>query len=244
MDELQLIQSRIYEIRGQKVMLDFDLAEMYEVETRALNQAVKRNIERFPEDFMFQLTKEETLNWKSQIVMSNSIKMGMRRSPYAFTELGVAMLSSVLNSKAAIQIRLQRIKFGPLKREADTVLAMVRIYCHAHHSTKGDNLCSECQELADYAFKRLSCCPFKEDKPVCAKCKVHCYKPAYREKISEVMRFAGPRVMFKHPILSLEHLWKSLTVTPPEKPRGKPKKVTPIREVPTVDNAATKGDRP
>jgi len=93
MDELQLIQSKIYEIRGQKVMLDFDPAEMYEVETRALNQAVKRNIERFPEDFMFQLTKEE-------------IKMGMRRSPYAFTELGVAMLSSVLNSKAAIQINM------------------------------------------------------------------------------------------------------------------------------------------
>ena len=106
MNELQLIQSKIYEIRGQKVMLDFDLAEMYEVETRVLNQAVKRNIERFPEDFMFQLTKEETLNWKSQIVMSNSIKMGMRRSPYAFTELGVAMLSSVLNSKAAIQINM------------------------------------------------------------------------------------------------------------------------------------------
>ena len=106
MDELQSIQSKIYEIRGQKVMLDFDLAEMYEVETRVLNQAVKRNIERFPEDFMFQLTKEETLNWKSQIVMSNSIKMGMRRSPYAFTELGVAMLSSVLNSKAAIQINM------------------------------------------------------------------------------------------------------------------------------------------
>ena len=106
MNELQLIQSKIYEIRGQKVMLDFDLAEMYEVETRVLNQAVKRNIERFPEDFMFQLTKEETLNWKSQIVMSNSIKMGMRRSPYAFTELGVAMLSSVLNSKAAIQVNM------------------------------------------------------------------------------------------------------------------------------------------
>lgn len=106
MDELQLIQSRIYEIRGQKVMLDFDLAEMYEVETRALNQAVKRNIERFPEDFMFQLTKEETLNWKSQIVMSNSIKMGVRRNPYVFTELGVAMLSSVLNSKTAIQINM------------------------------------------------------------------------------------------------------------------------------------------
>ena len=106
MPELQLIQSKIYEIRGQKVMLDFDLAEMYEVETRVLNQAVKRNIERFPKNFMFQLTKEETLNWKSQIVMSNSIKMGMRRSPYAFTELGVAMLSSVLNSKAAIQVNM------------------------------------------------------------------------------------------------------------------------------------------
>lgn len=106
MNGLQLIQSKIYEIRGQKVMLDFDLAEMYEVETRVLNQAVKRNIERFPDDFMFQLTNGETLNWKSQIVMSNSIKMGMRRNPYAFTELGVAMLSSILNSKTAIQVNM------------------------------------------------------------------------------------------------------------------------------------------
>lgn len=106
MDQLQLIQSKIYEIRGQKVMLDRDLAEMYGVETRVLNQAVKRNIERFPEDFMFQLTDEETTDWKSQIVMSNSIKMGIRRNPYAFTELGVAMLSSVLNSKVAIQINM------------------------------------------------------------------------------------------------------------------------------------------
>lgn len=87
-------------------MLDRDLAEMYGVETRVLNQAVKRNIERFPEDFMFQLTDEETTDWKSQIVMSNSIKMGVRRNPYAFTELGVAMLSSVLNSKVAIQINM------------------------------------------------------------------------------------------------------------------------------------------
>lgn len=106
MNELQLIQSKIYEVRGQKVMLDRDLAELYGVETRALNQAVKRNAERFPEDFMFQLTDNETENWKSQIVISNSIKMGMRRNPYAFTELGVAMLSSVLNSKTAIQINM------------------------------------------------------------------------------------------------------------------------------------------
>jgi hypothetical protein len=87
-------------------MLDFDLAEMYGVETRALNQAVKRNMERFPEDFMFQLAGEELQDWKSQIVMSNSIKMGIRRNPHAFTELGVAMLSSVLNSQTSIQINI------------------------------------------------------------------------------------------------------------------------------------------
>lgn len=79
---------------------------MYGVETRVLNQAVKRNIERFPEDFMFQLTDEEVRNWKSQFVMSNSIKMGLRKNPYAFTDLGVAMLSSVLNSKIAIQVNM------------------------------------------------------------------------------------------------------------------------------------------
>ena len=104
--ELQIIQSKIYKIRGYRVMIDRDLAEMYQVETKVLNQAVKRNIERFPEDFMFQLTDEEFQDWKSQIVTSNSIKMGLRRKPYVFTELGVAMLSSVLNSMTAIQINM------------------------------------------------------------------------------------------------------------------------------------------
>ncbi len=104
--DLQIIQSKIYEVRGQKVMVDRDLSEMYGVETRALNQAVKRNIDRFPADFMFQLTDEETEKWKSQIVITNSVKMGIRRNPHVFTELGVAMLSSVLNSKTAIQINM------------------------------------------------------------------------------------------------------------------------------------------
>ena len=81
MEQLQVIQSKIYEIRGQKVMLDKDLAAMYGVQTKVLNQAVKRNIERFPEDFMFQLTNEETQNWRSQFVTSNTIKMGLRRTP-------------------------------------------------------------------------------------------------------------------------------------------------------------------
>ena len=106
MNDIELVRSKIYEIRGQKVMLDRDLAVLYGVETRALNQAVKRNIERFPDDFMFQLTNEELADWKSQIVMSNSIKMGVRHNPYVFTELGVAMLSSVLTSKIAIQVNM------------------------------------------------------------------------------------------------------------------------------------------
>ena len=103
MEELQVIQNKIYEIRGYKVMLDRDLAEMYGVQTKVLNQAVKRNPDRFPEDFMFQLTDNETQIWKSQIVTSNSIKMGVRRNPYAFTEHGVIMLASVLRSDIAVQ---------------------------------------------------------------------------------------------------------------------------------------------
>jgi hypothetical protein len=88
-------------------MLDSDLAELYQVETRALNQAVKRNPNRFPEDFMFQLTKEELENWRSQIVISNpAAKRSLRQPPYAFTELGVAMLSSVLSSDRAIVVNI------------------------------------------------------------------------------------------------------------------------------------------
>ena len=104
--DIEVIKHRIYEVRGLRVMLDRDLAELYGVETRALNQAVRRNIERFPEDFMFVMTEEEMNIWKSQIVMSNSIRMGMRRPPVVFTELGIAMLSSVLRSETAIQVNI------------------------------------------------------------------------------------------------------------------------------------------
>ena len=103
---IEVIKKRIYEIRGQRVMIDRDLAELYGVETRTLNQAVKRNMERFPEDFLFTLTEQELENWKSQIVISNSIKMGLRKLPLAFTELGIAMLSSVLRSETAIQVNI------------------------------------------------------------------------------------------------------------------------------------------
>ncbi|MBC6108807.1 ORF6N domain-containing protein [Pedobacter sp. CCM 8938] len=105
-----ILVNKIYEIRGCKVMLDSDLAELYGVETRILNQAIKRNIERFPEDFMFQLSKEEWNSLISQIVTSKKGRGGIRKLPFAFTEHGVLMLSSVLNSQQAIQVNIQIVK--------------------------------------------------------------------------------------------------------------------------------------
>ena len=104
------IISKIYIIRNRKIMIDRDIAELYGVPTRALNQAVKRNIKRFPADFMFQIDKKEMKNWKSQIVTSNSEKMGLRKQPLAFTEEGVAMLSGILNSDRAINVNIQIIR--------------------------------------------------------------------------------------------------------------------------------------
>lgn len=98
------IQSKIYEIRNQKVMLDFDLAQLYEVETKVLNQSVKRNVDRFPVDFMFQLTEKEFENNRSQFVTGSQKHRGSL--PYAFTEQGVSMLSSVLKSKKAVRVNI------------------------------------------------------------------------------------------------------------------------------------------
>jgi hypothetical protein len=104
---IERIAAQIYSVRGQTVMFDADLAALYGVETRVLVQAVKRNAERFPEDFMFQLSGEELKSWRSQIVMSNpAAKMALRRPPHVFTEQGVAMLSSVLRSKRAVEVNI------------------------------------------------------------------------------------------------------------------------------------------
>ncbi|MBQ6166157.1 MAG: ORF6N domain-containing protein [Muribaculaceae bacterium] len=139
MNEIEKIQYRIHEIRGQKVMLDFDLATLYGVETKRLNEQVKRNIERFPEDFMFQLTKGEWVILQSQIATTNQSEnednnllrsqiattkgMRMKRSlPYAFTENGVAMLSSVLRSPLAIQMNIGIMRvFTEIRRMATTL---------------------------------------------------------------------------------------------------------------------------
>ena len=102
----EFVERRIHITRGQKVMLDSDLAELYQVETRILIQAIKRNLQRFPNDFMFQLTRNEAPRLRSQFVISNDGRGGRRYAPYVFTELGVAMLSSVLNSEKAIQMNV------------------------------------------------------------------------------------------------------------------------------------------
>jgi hypothetical protein len=134
---VELIERRIYLIRGHKVMLDHDLAELYEVETFNLNKAVKRNLDRFPADFMFQLTKEEAASLRFQIGMSKPTGRGGRRYlPYAFTEHGVAMLSSVLNSKRAIVVNIAimrafvrlRLFLATHKDLADKLKAMEKKY--------------------------------------------------------------------------------------------------------------------
>jgi len=102
--------NKIFIVRKVKVMIDRDLSELYGVETKVLKQSVKRNISRFPKDFMFEMTNEEFLNWRCQYVTSNEDKMGLRYAPYCFTEQGVAMLSSILNSDRAIQVNIQIIR--------------------------------------------------------------------------------------------------------------------------------------
>ena len=108
---VQHIAQRILLVRGRKVLLDSDLAALYGVETRALNQAIKRNPERFPPDFMFRLTVGELRNWRSQFVISNPrAKMGLRQAPYVFTEHGALMAATVLNSRRAVETSLYVVR--------------------------------------------------------------------------------------------------------------------------------------
>ena len=112
------VTNKIYIIRGQKVMLDRDLADLYQVETKRLKEAVRRNAGRFPGDFMFEMTIEELENWRTQFASSNSEKMGQRHAPFCFTGQGVAMLSSVLNSEIAIHVNIQIIRVFTKIRQA------------------------------------------------------------------------------------------------------------------------------
>lgn len=93
-----------------------------------------------------------------------------------------------------------------MAREARTIEAMISIYCHDKHATRGDALCESCQSLLSYAGLRLNKCPYQENKTTCAKCPTHCYKPDRREEVRQVMRYAGPKMLWKHPYLAIMHL--------------------------------------
>jgi hypothetical protein len=106
-------------------------------------------------------------------------------------------------------VTMNRLK-GRLGREHRTLVCMTQIYCHHHHGRQGGGLCPDCDSLMQYAEKRLEKCPYGTDKPTCAKCPIHCYKPAQREEVRDIMRFAGPRMTWRHPIRSLTHLYDKL----------------------------------
>ncbi len=145
MQDISLIQNKILEIRGQRVLLDRDIASMYGVETKVLNQAVKRNLERFPEDFMFQLTEDENTALRSQIVtLKNGRGQHSKYTPYAFTELGVAMLSSVLRSPIAIQVNMAIMRAFVLMRQKVTEARETPI---AQLEKKIDKLAAEVEDI-------------------------------------------------------------------------------------------------
>ena len=162
------IRSKIHVVRGQQVMLDRDLAELYGVETKVLNQAVKRNIERFPENFMFQLEEEEYINWRSQFVTSNSDKMGLRRPPYAFTEEGVAMLSAVLKSETAIKASVQIISVFVKMRHLLTANAQLfqRLDFIEKHQIESDVHQKETDKKVDELFSLMDKYNVKETQGI------------------------------------------------------------------------------
>ncbi len=123
----EVVMTKIFVVRGHKVMIDRDLSDLYGIETKRLKEAVRRNIARFPEDFMFEMTKEEFSIWRSQFATSNSDKIGLRYAPFCFTEQGVTMLSCVLNSDRAIQINIQIVRIYTKIREMLTDNLIVKL---------------------------------------------------------------------------------------------------------------------
>jgi hypothetical protein len=142
---VEVIERRIYLVRSQKVMLDADLARLYQVPTKAFNQAVRRNLERFPEDFMFRLDSEEARHWRSHYVTSRSEHGGSRYLPFVFTEHGVAMLSSVLKSKRALQMNILIIRaFRKASRNVSHPPGLGKATCKAGGEPKTSCLGDQC----------------------------------------------------------------------------------------------------
>ena len=158
------ISSKIYFIRNEKVLLDRDLAELYGVETRVLKQAVRRNLERFPSDFMFKLSEAEFQNWRSQFVISNSDRMGLRHSPFAFTEQGVAMLSSVLQSKEAIKVNIAIMRaFVQMRKFLQSTDKLAQKLNELEKETK--KKFSEQQEQIQLIFEAIKQLMIENEKP-------------------------------------------------------------------------------
>ena len=154
---IERIASKIYLIRGMKVMLDRDLAELYDVETKILKRAVRRNIDRFPNDFMFELFKKEMEDWRCQFGTSNGDKMGLRYNPMAFTEQGVAMLSSVLRSKRAIHVNIQIMRaFTQLRQMLST---------HEDLKRKIESMEKKYDQQFQIVFEAIKQLLSEEDKP-------------------------------------------------------------------------------
>lgn len=136
--------------------------------------------------------------------------------------------------------RALRLATPRLKRELDTMAAMLRLYCHAHHAGAAhdaDALCADCAALFDYARKRLAGCPYGPDKPTCANCQIHCYGPQQREQTRVMMRYAGPRMLWRHPLLAVMHVVDGRRPAPP-KPRGGAKAAVREGSAPPADAAA------
>jgi ribosomal protein S17E len=164
---IELIASKIYLIRGIKVMLDRDLAELYNVETKILKRAVRRNIDHFPDDFMFEMSKTEFEDWRCQFGTSNGDKMGLRYMPMAFTEQGVAMLSSVLRSKRAIHVNIQIMRaFTQLRKMLST---------HGDLKRKIESMEKKYDEQFQIVFEAIKQLLTEEDKPK----KIYPVKPIF-----------------------------------------------------------------
>ncbi len=118
-----------------------------------------------------------------------------------------------------VSSRADRLLQPRLAREVETIEAMLHVWCRAHHAT-GPSLCPDCAALLDYARKRLAGCPYGGEKPTCTNCQIHCYGPAQREQVRVVMRYAGPRMLLRHPYLALMHVLDGKRPAPP-KPRGR-----------------------
>jgi len=161
---VERITSKIFLLRGEKILIDRDLAELYGVETRVLKQAVKRNLNRFPADFIFKLNKEEFKNWRSQFVTSNSDKMGLRYAPLAFTEQGVAMLSSVLKSNRAVQVNIAIMRaFVQMRKFLQSSDALAKKLNELEKETK--NKFGEHQKKIDEIFEVIKQLMSEKEKP-------------------------------------------------------------------------------